>query len=145
MRWIVTFKDGSRYVKDGNPPLSDIRGGTTFNEIEWLSLQYGGKQYNVKVPECIVSIDDCRFAYADVRPVENIEPVCMYRANATLRMNDDGKAREGEVRFMALGCRGNTSDGRYVEVCLRVYPDGRVMVHTERFPGECPAPAETRP
>lgn len=135
MEWVVTFRDGTTYIKEGGPPLPDI--GDRFVEVEWLSLRYGGKQYNFKIPECVVCIDDCQFAYADVRPLKNVEPVCMYRASVTLGVNDDGRTRESEVRFMALGCRGDTSDGQRVEVCLRVYPDGRSMVHTERLIGGC--------
>lgn len=136
MRWILTFTDGKRYeTKD--PPLSSIPRPHTVADINWISLDYNGVRYSMKLPECIVCIDDCRWGMIDVRPVDNIIPIAMYRAKAVLGINSAVKTRESEFVFLALGCEGLDTEGQPIKACLRVYPDGRAILFVER---EAPCP-----
>jgi len=83
--WIATFAGGDR-VEYSSPPVAKMA-DTDRSRLEWLSVKWRGRQYNLNLRRAVLAIDDGRFVALDVAVPRGAKPSASATMSAELRLS----------------------------------------------------------
>lgn len=136
--FVLTLMNGQQFVFE-NPPLNYPQVKPHLNKIEWISLRYKNRQYNVNVRESLFAIgetDENEFGYVDVRAVSNIRPLCgiVYKGDVAVNAAfGGGRSRQAEPMYIQIGYLGKDENGQWMRVYMKIFPSKRFYIQVERL------------
>lgn len=115
--WIVTLIGGRRLEFDV-PPLPHLS-SDELSMVEWLSVKWRGRQYNLNRKSAIIAVDDGTFI-----PLGIVPPSCSYLiAKATMstkiKLNFVPQSTIPKTDSITLGIEWDTG-----QVLIKIFADG---------------------